>query len=148
MKKTTKKYDVYSLIFSTHFLSSFLCFEGGVVRPPLESWAAVNVMAKSIKKVSNELNVGDDIIEGLVNVLAFSHGDRCNVRVHMPSASNVREIRKTLRMSRERFAKVYGFDPELLRDWEQGRRCPDQIAQAYLKVIAKMPKEVATVLYA
>lgn len=91
-------------------------------------------------------NVGDDLIEGLTNALTFANGDTQNATVHIPEDVDVRAIRQHLRMSQERFAGFYGFALRTLQEWEQGRRCPDRTARAYLHVISKVPKAVAQAL--
>jgi putative transcriptional regulator len=62
------------------------------------------------------------------------------------SARFVRRARAVTGLSQDAFAACFGIPVGSLRDWEQGRRLPDAAAQNYLRVIAKMPKEVAKVL--
>ena len=57
-----------------------------------------------------------------------------------------RRARSATGLSQVAFAKLYGVPTSSLRDWEQGRRTPDAAAQSYLRVIIKMPDEVARVL--
>jgi len=52
-------------------------------------------------------------------------------------------IRSRLNMTQEEFALRYGFELASLKNWEQGRREPDQAVQSYLRVIERMPKEAA-----
>ncbi|HYC04564.1 MAG TPA: helix-turn-helix domain-containing protein [Azospirillaceae bacterium] len=51
-------------------------------------------------------------------------------------------------LSQEKFAERYGIPVGTLRDWEQGRKAADQAGRNYLKVIARLPAEVARVLAA
>lgn len=45
-------------------------------------------------------------------------------------------IRRALRLTQEEFATRFWIPLETLRDWEQGRKEPDQTARAYLRAIA------------
>lgn len=55
---------------------------------------------------------------------------------------DVRALRGRLGMTREEFAAHYGLDVETLRNWEVGRREPDQTARSYLRAIANDPERV------
>jgi len=57
-----------------------------------------------------------------------------------------RRARAKTGLSQQAFAERYGIPAASLRDWEQGRRTPDNAAQSYLRVIAKIPDDVAKVL--
>ena len=58
----------------------------------------------------------------------------------------VRIIRMALGMTQEEFSEGFGIPIGTLRDWEQGRRRPDQAVQSYLKVIGKHPDLVKRIL--
>ena len=58
-----------------------------------------------------------------------------------------RRARAETGLSQRAFAERYGIPVASLRDWEQGRRTPDNATQSYLRVIAKMPDDVAKVLH-
>jgi putative transcriptional regulator len=58
----------------------------------------------------------------------------------------VRIIRMAQGLSQEEFAQAYGIPVATLRDWEQGRREPDQSAKSFLAVIQEMPRQVRAVL--
>ena len=60
----------------------------------------------------------------------------------------VRIVRMALGMTQEEFAQAYGIPVATLRDWEQGRRQPDQASRTLLKRIERMPREVRAVLAA
>ncbi|MCA8907623.1 MAG: helix-turn-helix domain-containing protein [Rhodospirillaceae bacterium] len=51
--------------------------------------------------------------------------------------------REATGLSQSAFARRYGLHLATLRDWEQGRKVPDTAAQSYLRVILKIPEEVA-----
>ena len=57
-----------------------------------------------------------------------------------PAEINVRAIRRKLGMTQAAFAAHFGFDLGALRDWEQGRRRPDQAATTLLRVIDRDPQ--------
>jgi len=54
----------------------------------------------------------------------------------------VKTLRRALGLTQEEFAARYHIPLGTLRDWEQGRREPDQPARAYLKAIAGNPDGV------
>ena len=58
----------------------------------------------------------------------------------------VKTLRRSLQLTQEEFASRYRIPLGTLRDWEQGRSEPDQIARAYLKVIAVEPEMVQRAL--
>ena len=58
----------------------------------------------------------------------------------------VRVLRMALGLTQEEFAGAYGIPVGTLRDWEQGRREPDQASKTLLKLIEIMPQEVRAAL--
>ncbi len=88
-----------------------------------------------------------DILEGLNNALAYTRGEPTpGTRVHVVMVPDVRAIRRSLRMSQERFARTYRIPVATLKGWEQRRRYPDATVSAYLRVIERYPKEVEQAL--
>lgn len=57
-----------------------------------------------------------------------------------------RRAREASGLSQSAFAQRFGIPEGTLKDWEQGRRAPDQAAQSYLRVITEMPDAIAKVL--
>jgi putative transcriptional regulator len=55
-------------------------------------------------------------------------------------------LRKRLGLSQAAFADRFHINLRTLQDWEQGRRAPEEIARAYLKVIGHNPDIVAAAL--
>ncbi len=51
-----------------------------------------------------------------------------------------------LGLTQEEFADAYGIPVGTLRDWEQGRREPDQASKTLLKLIEVIPQEVRAAL--
>lgn len=55
-------------------------------------------------------------------------------------------IRRRLKLTVEQFAERFHIPVDAIRAWEAGTSKPDALAEAYLRVIARHPKEVAAVL--
>ena len=92
--------------------------------------------------------VGESIIEGLKQAVAWTRGENDNVRVtmvHVPDV-DVREVRAQMGLSQAQFAMRFGLPPGTLRNWEQGRSRPDAPTRVLLAVIAKHPEAVEDVL--
>jgi putative transcriptional regulator len=66
--------------------------------------------------------------------------------VPMPTADDVRAIRRRLGLSQVQFAARYGFSVETIRNYEQGHRRPAGPARVLLKVIAAEPDAVTRAL--
>jgi putative transcriptional regulator len=56
--------------------------------------------------------------------------------------SDVRAIRRQLRLSQNKFSSLLGISPATLRNWEQHRRKPHGPARVLLRVAAKNPKSI------
>ena len=92
--------------------------------------------------------VGESIIEGLKQAIAWTQGENDDVRVtlvHVPEV-DVRKVRMKMKLSQAQFATKFGFPPATLRNWEQGRSRQDAPTRVLLAVIAKHPEAVADVL--
>jgi len=90
--------------------------------------------------------LGEDIVEGLKEAIAYAKGETTGARVHIVDIPDVRAIREHLHMTQDEFAASYGIPLATLKGWEQGRRNPDATAAAYLNVIAKIPNEAKAAL--
>jgi putative transcriptional regulator len=92
--------------------------------------------------------VGERIIEGLEEAIAWSKGEDIPVRVShvQPPDINVSEVRRKMGLSQTQFALKFGFPRATLRNWEQGRVRPDTPTRVLLAVIAKHPESVEDVL--
>jgi len=93
-------------------------------------------------------SLGDRIIEGLEEAIAWSKGDNVPVRVthvQVPDV-DVSKVRRKMGLSQTQFALKFGFPPATLRNWEQGRVRPDTPTRVLLAVIAKHPESVEDVL--
>jgi putative transcriptional regulator len=54
----------------------------------------------------------------------------------MQQTPRLKIIRRALGLTQEEFAARFQIPLGTLRDWEQGKKLPDQAARAYLKAIA------------
>ena len=92
--------------------------------------------------------VGESIVEGLNQAIAWTRGENDDVRVTLVQAPevDVREVRTKMGLSQAQFATKFGFPPGTLRNWEQGRSRPDAPTRVLLAVIAKHPEAVEDVL--
>lgn len=95
-----------------------------------------------------EPSLGERIIAGLEDALAFARGDTKGARVHIPADMDIKTIRGRLGLSQAQFAKKYGFSLGRVRDWEQGRTMPDTATRNFLRVIAADPEAVDRALSA
>ncbi len=74
------------------------------------------------------------------DAITFANGEGVAGRVvHIPPELDTKAMRARLGMTPTQFANTYGFSVEDVRDWEAGRRCPDDGIRGYLKLIAAGP---------
>jgi len=93
---------------------------------------------------------GSRILQGAREALAFAKGDAntADYAVHVPSAVDVRALRKRLGLTQAAFAARYGFSIGRVRDWEQGRSPIDAPSRILLTVLDKEPEAVERALNA
>ncbi|MGA2712955.1 MAG: helix-turn-helix domain-containing protein [Bryobacteraceae bacterium] len=112
--------------------------------------AAKKTSRSTAKKASprKRQTVGESIIEGLKEAIAWTRGENDDVRVTLVQLPeiDVREVRTKMGLSQAQFATRFGFPPATLRNWEQGRSRPDAPTRVLLAVIAKHPEAVEDVL--
>jgi putative transcriptional regulator len=102
---------------------------------------------KKTTRARKPRSVGESIIQGLKEAIAWTNGENDNVRVtlvHVPEV-DVRKVRLQMGLSQAEFATKFGFTPATLRNWEQGRSHPDAPTRVLLAVIAKHPEAVEDV---
>ena len=102
----------------------------------------------SNKKASTKRGVGQEIITSLKEAIAWAGGENVPVRVttvEIPT-TDVRAVRRKLRLSQSQFAAKFGFQSATLKNWEQGRTRPDGPARVLLAVIARHPEAVEDAL--
>src|SRR3981081_1270512 len=100
--------------------------------------------SKTAKRARKSQTVGESIIQGLKEAIAWSKGENENVRVplvHVPKV-DVRKVRLKMGLSQAQFATKFGFPPATLRNWEQGRSRPDGPTRGVLEVISRHPERL------
>jgi putative transcriptional regulator len=90
--------------------------------------------------------VGESIIKGMEEALAFAKGEKTGAVVHIPEEIAVRRIRQKMNMSQSVFADYFGVNVRTIQDWEQGRRVPTGAAKNFLLVIDNEPEAVRRTL--
>ena len=90
--------------------------------------------------------VYDRVEAGLTEALEVARGNAKPTRLFVPAEINVRGIRKKLELSQTDFAQEFGFTPNQIRDWEQGRHRPLDGLRAYLMIIERNPQAVLDLL--
>lgn len=84
-----------------------------------------------------------ELIESMQQAAEHARGRKVRgVRVAKVEIPDVKAIRRSLKMSQDRFATSFRIPLPTLKNWEQGRRQPDAPAAAYLLAIKRRPKEV------
>lgn len=103
---------------------------------------------KRTTRVRKPQTVGESVIQGLKEAIAWTKGKNNNVRVTLVHVTevDVRKVRLKMGLSQAQFATKFGFPPATLRNWEQGRSHPDAPTRVLLAVIAKHPEAVEDVL--
>ena len=94
-------------------------------------------------------SVGESIVQGLNEAIAWTKGQNADVRVTrvLVPKVDVRKVRLKMELSQAEFAAKFGFPPATLRNWEQGRSRPDAPTRVLLAVIAKHPEAAEDVLH-
>jgi putative transcriptional regulator len=89
------------------------------------------------------------LLQGMDEARRFLSGeDVPGLRVHFPPGGDVAAIRRKTGLSQTAFARQIGVAVATLRNWEQGRRCPDGPARVLLALLDKDPGIVARTLSA
>lgn len=103
---------------------------------------------KEVMRKHHRQTVGESIIQGLKQAIAWTEGANDDVRVTLVDVPevDVRKVRLRMKLSQAQFATKFGFSPATLRNWEQGRSRPDTPTRVLLAVIAKHPEAVEDVL--
>ncbi|MEO1193133.1 MAG: helix-turn-helix domain-containing protein [Pseudomonadota bacterium] len=91
--------------------------------------------------------VGRLLVQGAKEARAIARGEAEPAQVYYPPRDvDVAEIRKRQGLTQEQFSRRYALQLTAIREWERGRRQPDQAARAYLQVIACDPDAVVRAL--
>ena len=84
-----------------------------------------------------------ELLASLSQAAAHARGGKVRgLRVTVVEIPDVKAIRRSLRMSQNRFSTAYRIPLATLKNWEQGRRQPDAPAAAYLLAIKHKPREI------
>jgi putative transcriptional regulator len=101
--------------------------------------------------------LGEEIIEGLEEAIAYNRGERTGARTtRVPitaavakvrpappySGSRVARLRARLALSQTVFAKALNVSAETVRSWEQEKRAPDGAALRLLQVAERHPEVI------
>jgi putative transcriptional regulator len=100
-------------------------------------------------KVPRKRSVGQEIIQGLEQAIAYARGEKVPVRVtriEVPDDVDVKAIRKKFGLTQPQFAARFGFALTAVQEWEKRRRRPDRAARLFLKVIDREPEAVERAL--
>jgi len=86
----------------------------------------------------------DKIMAGLEDALAYAKGDAGRGIAHVVRVpvADVKAARRKLGMTQVIFARSFGVSVDTVRNWEQGRRCPEGPARVLLAVIERNPNAV------
>jgi putative transcriptional regulator len=106
------------------------------------------VASKKTSRKRTPHTVGESVVHGLKEAIAWTEGKNDKVRVTIGEVPevDVRKVRLKMGFSQAQFATRFGLPPATLRNWEQGRSRPDAPTRVLLAVIAKHPEAVADVL--
>ncbi|MCL5746121.1 MAG: type II toxin-antitoxin system MqsA family antitoxin [Acidobacteria bacterium] len=105
-------------------------------------------LTPSKKTAGAKRGVGQEVITSLKEAIAWAGGEDVPARVTTVQVceTDVRAVRRKLRLSQSQFAAKFGFQPATLKNWEQGRTRPDGPARVLLAVIARHPEAVEDAL--
>ena len=88
-----------------------------------------------------------ELITSLTQAAKHARGGKVKgMRVTAVELPDVKAIRRSLRMSQNRFSAAYRIPLATLKNWEQGRRHPDAPAAAYLLAISRLSNEIGAAL--
>ena len=108
-----------------------------------------------MKQTKRKASIGEQIIEGLEEAVAFEYGklpgtrvDRVTLTARVAEASpaptytgtRIARIRSGLRLSQTVFAMALNVSAETVRSWEQGKREPDGAALRLLQIAEQHPE--------
>lgn len=82
--------------------------------------------------------------DGLSEIVEYKQGKRelHTEKVCIP-AVNSAKIRLDMNLSQQEFSDRFGIPLATVKNWEQGRRSPDQPTSVLLYLISQMPEEIA-----
>jgi len=92
--------------------------------------------------------VGDDLLEGMQEMLAHIRGEDTGATVHKVKVETVdtKAIRTKYKLTQVDMAMVLGTSLSGYKKWEQGQRRPSGAALTLLKIMDKEPEAVKRAL--
>lgn len=108
-----------------------------------------------MKKQKKDRSIGEEIIAGLEEALAYERGELTDVKVTRATlaahsievsaapiykANRIAELRERLRLSQPVFAAALNVSSETVKKWEQGIREPDGAALRLLELAEAHPQ--------
>jgi len=90
-------------------------------------------------------STGESIVRSAKQALQWVTGEDVpgvKVTTVMVPETDVRKVRRRLKLTQSEFATKFGFSHAVLRNWEQGRNRPDGAARVLLAVIDRHPEAV------
>ncbi len=105
-------------------------------------------MTEEDKAMTGEAEERSEFLEAMQQAADILTGKLVPARTHRvpPRDVDVKAIRGKLGLSQGAFAARFGFSVGAVREWEQGRRRPEQAARTLLLVIEHDPQAVIAVL--
>lgn len=104
--------------------------------------------------VCKDFDLGDAIVEGLEQVIAFEKGDKIKARVHVreiPTPQYTPEmiagLRKRKGLTQRSLAFAVGVSPRTVEGWEAGRFAPTGSSNKLLYLIDKDEDMLPRLLY-
>lgn len=100
---------------------------------------------KTTRRKSGASELGQEIIAGLKEVLAYTRGEMKLTVIEIPDPIppvRIKAIRKKAAKSVRLFSEKFGLPANTVRQWEQGERRPDAASSLLLEVIDANPQVV------
>jgi len=88
----------------------------------------------------------EQLMASVVEAGAIMRGQRPPARVYSMASNSVRELRESLSLSQDQFARLMHVSVKTLRNWEQDVRTPGGAAAALLTAIRNDPRNVLAAL--
>jgi putative transcriptional regulator len=90
----------------------------------------------------------NELLQSIKEMKEIMSGKRKPSRKFFVKPLKVKSIRRKLKLSQTKFARLIGVSPATLRNWEQGRTYPEGAARALLQVADKRPDAILEALHA
>lgn len=84
----------------------------------------------------------NELLESVEQMDEIARGEREPSREEFIASIRIKNIRKSVKLSQPKFARLIGVEVSTLRNWEQGRREPTGPARVLIKAIENDPENV------